>query len=178
MRDCGFPPIADRRAVVLILGSLPGRKSLEVQQYYAHPRNQFWRIMAGALDEDFDVPYARRQIILKRRGIALWDVLARASRPGSLDSSIVRGSSVANDFQRFFRAHRSVRLVAFNGGKAAECFRRLVLPRLDARDARLQYATLPSTSPAHAALSFDAKLKRWSVVVGRPANDGHVRLGA
>lgn len=162
VRRAGFPPIADRNAEVLILGSFPSERSLEERQYYAHPQNGFWPIMSRVLGTSLDLPYAERKRALKKHRIALWDVVARARRPGSLDASIVGASIAVNDFGRFFKTHPRIRLVCFNGGKAAQLYERLVLPALD--HPRLRYRRLPSTSPAHAALSREEKLARWRAV--------------
>ena len=118
----GFPPIARADARVLVLGSLPSEASLRAQQYYAHPRNAFWNIMqviAGAAGG-----YASRCRALEQRGIAVWDVLQRSVRPGSLDADIDMASAVPNDFAGFFAGHLQVRLVCFNGRKAQAVFRR------------------------------------------------------
>jgi TDG/mug DNA glycosylase family protein len=149
---------------VLILGSFPGRPSLQANQYYANPRNGFWPILGRVLGASFDVSYAKRKQTLKQHRIALWDVVAAARRPGSLDSSIIGSSIAVNDFSRFFTAHSRVRLVCFNGGKAAELFRRLVLPKLGPEHSAVRYQRLPSTSPAHAAMPFGRKLARWRVI--------------
>jgi hypoxanthine-DNA glycosylase len=159
--DRCFPPIARRDATTLILGSLPGRRSLEMQQYYAHPQNAFWKLIAVIFEAGGVLPYTRRVRVLTSNRIALWDVLAAAERPGSLDSSIVRHSVRVNDFATFFRAHPRVRRVFFNGLKAQETFRRCVLPELDAEFAGINYQLLPSTSPAHAGMTFAKKLDRW-----------------
>lgn len=161
-RDRCFAPIVDGNSHTLVLGSLPGRKSLEMQQYYAHPQNAFWKLMAKIHGTDAMPDYAARIRLLKKNRIALWDVCAAAERPGSLDSAIV--SAVANDFAKFFRAHPKIRRVFFNGRKAEEIFRRRVLPGLGAHFAHLEYASLPSTSPAHAGMSFEKKLARWRAV--------------
>lgn len=168
MRHAGFPAVANGRAEVLILGTLPGRMSLQAVEYYANPRNGFWSIMGRLLDSNIDVPYAQRKRMLTRNRIALWDVLAAARRPGSLDSSIVASSLEPNDFRRFFRSHPRVRLVCFNGKKAADLYRRVVLPSLGTEAALTRYESLPSTSPAHAAMSFGRKLARWRIVRGQP----------
>lgn len=118
-----FPPIARRDATTLVLGSLPGRRSLEMQQYYAHPQNSFWRIVEEIFETDSPLPYTRRAGILTAHRVALWDVLAAAERPGSLDASIVHASASANDFGRFFRRHPAIRRVFFNGRMAEELYR-------------------------------------------------------
>jgi TDG/mug DNA glycosylase family protein len=156
-----FPPIADRAARLLILGSLPGRRSLDMQQYYAHPQNAFWKLIEQSLGAEVSLPYKRRVRILTANRIALWDVLAAAERPGSLDSAIVHASARVNDFASFYRAHPHIRHVLFNGRKAEELYRRFVLPGLPAQFADIRYASMPSTSPAHAGMAFAKKLERW-----------------
>lgn len=153
-----FAPLARPSAKVLILGSMPGVASLAARQYYAHPRNAFWPIMASIAGFDAAAPYAARVEALTRCGFALWDVLQSCVRPGSLDSSIRAGSRVPNDFAAFFSAYPGIRLVCFNGAEAQQSFARHVLP--DLRVAGLRHVRLPSTSPAH-ALPFEAKLAAW-----------------
>jgi double-stranded uracil-DNA glycosylase len=167
--DRCFPPIARRDARALILGSLPGRRSLEMQQYYAHPQNAFWKLVTAIFDADANLTYERRARLLVKNRIALWDVLAAAERPGSLDSSIVHASAEANDFREFFRVHPRVRRVFFNGRKAEEIFRRRVLPALGADFPAIEYVSLPSTSPAHAGMPFAKKLARWRVIREAPS---------
>jgi len=162
-----FPPVADSSARVLILGSMPGAASLTAQQYYAHPRNAFWRIMGDLIGAGPDLPYAQRLEKLKAAGIALWDVIAECHRPGSLDSAIVGASVMANDFSAFLAVHRSIDRVFFNGGAAETNFRRHVLPQLE--NLGLSYGRLPSTSPAHAARAYAEKLAAWRVIVEPPA---------
>ena len=164
MHARGFPPIADATARVLILGSLPGQVSLRRQQYYAQPQNAFWTIMGRLFDAGPELPYAERARRLLAHGVALWDVCAAAQRPGSLDAAIVHASVVPNDFAAFLESHPRIRLVCFNGAKAAELYRRLVLPALPASPHPIRYETLPSTSPAHASMRFEEKLARWSIV--------------
>ena len=165
MHDKGFPPIADAHARVLILGSLPGQVSLQRQQYYALPQNAFWKIMGRLFGAGPELPYEKRAQRLVQNGIALWDVCAAAQRPGSLDASIVHASVVPNDLTSFIESHPDIGLICFNGGKAAELYRRLVLPGLPATVAAIRTETLPSTSPAHAAMSFEEKLTRWAAVL-------------
>ena len=166
-RDEGFTPVIATGAHTLILGSLPGQRSLQMQQYYAHPQNAFWTLIEQLFGAASPLPYNRRVKILTDHGIALWDVLAAAERPGSLDSSIVHASARANDFEAFFRSHPQIRRVFFNGRKAAEIYRRFSLPTLSAEFAALRYVCLPSTSPAHAGMSFAEKLESWKRIKER-----------
>jgi double-stranded uracil-DNA glycosylase len=158
----GFDAVASATARVLILGSLPGRVSLEKRQYYAQPQNAFWRLMGQQFDFRADLPYSRRLGELKKNRIALWDVCASAHRPGSLDAAIDTATVRPNDFAAFFARHRAVSTVFFNCGKAESLYKRLVLPILPADLRPLTYTLLPSTSPAHASLSMAAKLRCWS----------------
>lgn len=162
--DLCFPPIANLDAEALILGSLPGQRSLQMNQYYAHPQNAFWKLMGRIYDFPSTLPYARRLEILAENCIALWDVLAAAERPGSLDSSIVPASARANDFAAFYRAHPQITRVCFNGRKAEEMYRRFVLPRLSDESVVIRYVSMPSTSPAHAGMPFVEKLVRWRTI--------------
>ncbi|HEY1078280.1 MAG TPA: DNA-deoxyinosine glycosylase [Fontimonas sp.] len=169
-RVSSFPPVAAADARVLVLGSMPGVASLSAQRYYAHPRNAFWPLMGELLGFDPQLDYERRLAALRRAGVALWDVLGHCERPGSLDADIVRDSCVPNDFAGFFNTHPQVRAVFFNGNTAAQAFRRQVLPTLTANSLALH--TLPSTSPAHAGLSFARKRAAWQALADalqRPA---------
>ena len=159
-----FPPLEDRHARVLILGSMPGAASLAADQYYAYPRNHFWPIMGRLLGAGPELPYAKRVRRLKSSGIALWDVLESCVRPGSLDADIEENSIVVNDFAGFFGAHPRIGAVFFNGAKAESAYRRHVLKGLPAAAGALPALRLPSTSPAHAALSLDRKLALWEML--------------
>tara|TARA_R110002096_G_scaffold6409_2_gene29741 strand:+ start:60351 stop:60866 length:516 start_codon:yes stop_codon:yes gene_type:complete len=152
----GFEPVARSDARVLILGSLPGQRSLDEQQYYAHPRNAFWGIMRDLFGIDGD--YEQRCKGLESARIALWDVLQASVRRGSLDADIQLETANANDFAAFFSRHPGIELIVFNGKKSEALFRKLV------RGAGLEtlaMATLPSTSPAYAAMTYSGKLKAW-----------------
>jgi hypoxanthine-DNA glycosylase len=107
------------------------------------------------------LPYAERLERLKSAGIALWDVCASGFRPGSLDSAILRSSVAPNDFAAFFGEHTQIALICFNGSMAAALFGRLVLPRLPEPSCANRRVVLPSTSPAHAAMRYEEKLRRW-----------------
>ncbi len=157
----GFPPVARVDARVLILGSLPGRMSLEMRQYYAQPRNVFWPLMGRLFDAGLEHPYEERLRRLKENRVALWDVCASAKRPGSLDHKIETSSVTPNDFASFFERHRGIELVCFNGATAQRLFTDLVAPGLSKRIPTLR---LPSTSPAHASLDFERKLAAWEAI--------------
>jgi double-stranded uracil-DNA glycosylase len=111
------------------------------------------------------LPYDERRRIVSARGMAVWDVLAECRRKGSLDSAIEAASERVNDFAQFFRAHRSVEVVFFNGHKAEAAFRRHVLAAIGERGRELRFVRLPSTSPAHAGRTFGEKLSQWRAVV-------------
>ena len=161
MSHWGFAPVAAPGARVLVLGSLPGAESLRRREYYAQPRNAFWPIFGAIAGADPALPYAARLARLEAAGIALWDVCATARRDGSLDADIERDSVVPNDFATFFAAQRGIRAVLFNGRTAAALYRRHVLPGLPAPFASLAQHELPSTSPAHAAMTLAGKTLCW-----------------
>lgn len=154
-----FPPIAATDARILILGSMPGEASLQAGQYYAHPRNQFWKLIGELLGFDPHGDYAHRTQALIDAKIALWDVLKSCRRPGSLDANIVAQSVIVNDFAVFFKSHPSITDVFFNGATAEQFFKRHVADQ--AIDKALHYHRLPSTSPAHANLSHEQKREKW-----------------
>jgi TDG/mug DNA glycosylase family protein len=162
-----FPPISAPDAEYLVLGSMPGVASLRQGQYYAHPRNAFWPIMADLHGFAADLPYTERCACLVRARIALWDVLKTCTRSGSLDSAIVASTIVVNDFAGFLGAHPGVRRVLFNGATAEQAFRRHVLPGLPAEAAAIDYRRLPSTSPAHAAKTLAQKRREWGAALTR-----------
>ena len=148
---------------MLILGTVPSIRSLELQQSYAHPHNFFWPLMGELFDAGPDLPYAERIARVQRRGIGIWDVLKQCERPGSLDSSIVPDSEVPNDIAKLLSSHPTIRAIALNGGKAQQSFRRHILPQFDAAMlARVERLALPSTSPANASMTRAAKRERWS----------------
>ena len=149
-----FPPVADARTRVLILGSLPGELSLSRAQYYAHPRNQFWRLMQAVIGTELaSLPYPARLAALTDAGVGLWDVIGSAERRGSLDTAI--RNHQANALAEFAASLPALRAVAFNGGKASGIGRRL----LD--EARgFEQVTLPSSSPAY-TLSLERKALQW-----------------
>ncbi|MDP1775520.1 MAG: DNA-deoxyinosine glycosylase [Moraxellaceae bacterium] len=158
-----FEPVAGSHAKILILGSMPGQASLSANQYYAHPRNAFWPIIAPLLQINPEAPYEEKITALKSSRIALWDVLKSCQRTGSLDSMIKTDTQIINDFQSFFGIHKKITHVFFNGGKAETCFMRHVFPENDLD--LLQLSRLPSTSPANARLSFADKCRIWHAMI-------------
>jgi TDG/mug DNA glycosylase family protein len=165
MESYGFGAISRPDALVLILGTLPGKVSLETGEYYAQPRNAFWRIMAELVGPSPEPCYEHRKRQLIERGIALWDVLASGYRAGSLDSAIQLSTAVPNDFTAFFNTHKNIQLICFNGGRAAKIYKDKVLSDLPVNMQRIPRQVLPSTSPAHAAMRFEQKLSCWRMVM-------------
>ncbi|HEX6218358.1 MAG TPA: DNA-deoxyinosine glycosylase [Sphingomicrobium sp.] len=151
----GLPPIARDDARLFILGSLPGDASLAAQRYYAHPTNQFWRLLGSAIGEELQgMDYAARLVRLAERRIGLWDVIASASRQGSLDQAI-RGAG-HNPVERLLRNYRDVRAIAFNGRTAARLGRSLL-----GSAESVTLIDLPSSSAANTRPLAD-KLAAWS----------------
>lgn len=161
----GFPPITDEWATVLILGTMPGEESLRKNEYYGNIRNSFWRIMARLLDFEYDVSYKEKTKILKKNKIALWDVIYMCKRQGSLDSMIIDNTITQNDFTSFYRSHPSINHLFFNGAKAEKEYLKNVFKKLPDEAKTIKHSRLPSTSPAMARLSFDAKLLAWSCIM-------------
>ena len=149
-------PAGAADAVLLVLGSLPGEASLAAQRYYAHPQNQFWRLLGAAIGEELAaLDYAARLERLAARGIALWDVVGEARREGSLDGAI--RDATANALAGFVATHPGLRAIAFNGGVAAKAGRKVL------GDVALQLIDLPSSSPAY-TLPLADKAARWAVL--------------
>ena len=148
-------PVGSKDARLLILGSLPGEASLKAQRYYAHPQNQFWRLLGAALGEDLaGADYGERLARLAARGIALWDVVGEALRRGSLDGAI--RSARPNPLAEYVAVHTRLKAIAFNGQTAAK-LGRLALSGIS----EMQLIDLPSSSPAY-TLSFACKEECWA----------------
>jgi hypoxanthine-DNA glycosylase len=149
----GLPPIVDVRARVLILGSFPSAASLAAQQYYAHPQNQFWRILGAVIEQPLqEMGYPARIAAVQAAGIAIWDVFASCERAGSLDTAI--REAVPNPLAEFQESAPALRQICFNGRMAARRIREVETLGFEA-------LVLPSTSPAHAGMTFEEKLARW-----------------
>lgn len=158
-----FEPVIGRHPRVLILGSMPGVKSLQDQQYYAHPRNAFWPIMGSVFSVQWPSDYAERVAQLKQMPIILWDVLQSCVREGSLDANIRADQLQANAIPELLQDYPSVRLIALNGNAAHNLFKRHVVGQISQPE---QYILLrlPSTSPAYAGKSIEQKLAEWSTI--------------
>ena len=153
-----FPPIIDKESKILILGSIPGVKSLEMQQYYAHPQNKFWKIIFELFNEKFTTDYDERIKILEKYHVALWDVIDNCERKGSLDSEI--RNEEANKIGELILNYPNIKVIFCNGQKSYKNLLRIL-----SNDFHLPIIALPSTSPAHASLRYEEKLKSWKKVL-------------
>ena len=154
-----FPPVSDSNSRVLILGSIPGVKSLEAQQYYAHPMNQFWKILYEIIQKKQESDYQQKTAFLRQHRIALWDVIQQCERQGSSDNQIQ--NIIPNDFQQFFSLHPHIHAIFFNGTKARDTFQKYVSNFVLSREVCF---CLPSTSPAN-TISYSIKLNRWRCII-------------
>lgn len=155
-----FPPAAAPGARVLILGSMPGVESLRRQQYYAHPRNAFWRIMGILFSFSHELPYEARLEALIANRVALWDSLAGCERSGSLDSNI--REPVPNDISGLLKKYPSIRSIFCNGTASYQFLKKFHSSLFE--QSGLEIRQMPSTSPAAAIYSFEQKLKHWTAV--------------
>ncbi len=155
-RLVGLPPVIARGTRLVVLGSFPGVASLRARQYYAHPQNQFWRLVGSLLAEPLPaLPYRERLARLRARGVGLWDVYASCRREGSLDSAIE--AAELNDLASLRRRAPGLVAVAHNGGESAR-------HRRHTEALGLPVWRLPSSSPAHASWSFEQKRAAWHEV--------------
>ena len=161
----GLAPIADSQTRLLVLGSFPGVKSLQLQQYYAHPQNQFWRILGTLWDQPLQqLDYAGRCQQALAHGLGIWDVYASCEREGSLDSAI--RNAELNDFPALLRRCPRLTGIAHNGGESFRHVRAVEQSLAHAGLAgRVRLHKLPSTSPANASWTFERKLAAWRAVM-------------
>lgn len=150
-----FPPLVNEKCKILILGTMPGEKSLELQQYYGNKGNQFWKLLFTLLNTEFTHDYDKRKALLEQHNIALWDVLEICEREGSLDSNIKNEAS--NDFESFYINYPNIKHVFFSSKNAAKYYDKYVGRKPD-----INYEILPSPSGANATKSFSEKLEEWS----------------
>ena len=157
MKSFSFPPISSQDSKILILGTMPGTKSLELNQYYGHKQNNFWKFLFTIIGEEFSMDYQTRKNLLIKNKIALWDVLQFCDRVGSLDSAIK--NEIANNFESFLNTHPQIEYIFFNGQKAEAFFKKYVHLEKEYKS-----FTLPSTSPANASKTFQDKLREWNII--------------
>ena len=155
-----FAPIADEDSRILILGSMPGIKSLEQQEYYAHPQNRFWRLLALLLQEDVPQDYAAKQALLHKHHLALWDTLGYCECDGRLDSNIK--NEAPNAVVELAGELPHLQAVVCNGGKAGAAFKKYFAKKMPEQ---VQIFYLPSTSPAKARLRLEDLAEHWQVIL-------------
>src|SRR5690606_34358520 len=153
-----FDPISNADTIVLILGTMPGDKSLELGEYYGNPRNRFWKIISTFTDSDVPQTYADKKVLLLKTKIGIWDVANKANRKGSLDNAIE--DEVPNDLDSFIARHKNLKVIGFNGTKSQALF-----DKYFDRKSGLKYISLPSTSPANPGIDFDDICKRWRQIL-------------
>lgn len=155
-RISSFDPIVSEDSKILILGSVPGAKSLEMQEYYAHPQNQFWKIIFHLFNENLTSDYGEKLEFLKINNIALWDVIDTCERKGSLDSEI--RNEEANDIQQLLHNYPSIKAIFCNGQKSFKNLQKIM-----GKECAIPIFVLPSTSPLH-TISFEKKLREWEIL--------------
>ena len=149
-----FDPISNSDTTILILGTMPGDKSLELGEYYGHSRNRFWKIISTITDNDLPLTYRDKKALLLKNKIGIWDVAHKANRKGSLDSAIE--NEEPNDLDGFIARHKNLKVIGFNGTKSQALF-----DKYFDRQSGLKYISLPSTSPANTGIDFDNICKQW-----------------
>lgn len=153
-----FPPLANQNSKILILGTMPGEKSLELQEYYGNRGNSFWKILFTLFDMPLSQDYSEKKQLLIDNNIALWDVLEFCERTGSLDSNIK--NEKANDFDSFYKKYPDIKHVFFSSKNASNYYDKYV-----GRQTDIHYVVLPSPSGANASKSFMQKLEEWEVIM-------------
>ncbi len=151
-------PIVDNNSKILILGSIPGKQSLEKQEYYGNSRNAFWKIIYSLYETDIEDDYDKKIKFVKEKNIALWDVIKNCSREGSLDSNIK--NEEPNNFVNLIRRYPNIECVFFNGAKAHDVFKKQL--GFD-KFSMIKFEKLTSTSPAN-AIKFERKIEQWQSI--------------
>jgi len=157
MNSISFGPIISEKSKVLILGTMPGSKSLSEQQYYAHERNVFWYIIFKIFNEKFSEHYDKRKNLILKNGLALWDTLKYCYRIGSLDSNIKNAEP--NNIIGLLDQNRQIKNIIFNGQTAQKFY-----DKFQDREEGINYYCLPSTSPANARMKIDDKFNEWTMI--------------
>ena len=159
MSNCkSFKPSIDNNSKILILGSMPGVKSLEEQQYYAHPQNRFWKVLGSICNELqlYELDYDVKLKTLLKNNIALWDTIKTCKRDGSLDSDIQ--NETPNDIRKLLKTYPNIKTICLNGNKSYTEFKKYFPYLLE----KYNCFKMPSTSPANARYSLDILIKEWS----------------
>ena len=164
MIDHSFSAVCDANTKLLILGSLPGKKSIAEQQYYAHPRNALWPIICSWMQMPVSLSYQERLRAALKRGLGFWDVVAEAERPGSLDSNIASSTVQYNSIDQLIQSSPNLKGIILNGGAAMTLFRRAGFDRF-ASERDVDFFQLPSTSPANASMTLYEKRVAWHSVL-------------
>ncbi len=155
---CSFEPFIDKRSRILILGTMPGPMALKKQEYYGFTGNHFWKIMFCLFGVKKPLTYPEKKQLLKENGIALWDVFKSCERAGALDSAIQ--CAALNDIPRLLKKYPNIKTIFLNSRTAEKVFLRHF-----AEAVKIPFYYLPSTSPAHASVSFPKKLEKWSAIL-------------
>ena len=157
MESFSFPPIAGSNSRLLVLGTMPGKTSLEINEYHGYKHNTFWKIMFDIFETDFSNSYLIKKNLLITNRIAIWDTLRYCVRKGSLDSDIKK--EIPNDFNYFFQNHNEITDIVFNGIASSKYYKKYVH-----LNNRFSFHILPSTSPANAGKSYHEKLAEWKII--------------
>ena len=162
MSNCeSFKPSIDKNSTILILGSMPGVKSLDEQQYYAHPQNRFWKVL-GHICKYQNLPnvkYKQKLQILLSNNIALWDTIKFCTRDGSLDSNIL--NIIPNDIRGLLNEYPNIKMICLNGGKSYSTFKKYFPDLLE----KYKCHKMPSTSPANARCGLSKLVEEWEVIL-------------
>ena len=161
MNNCkSFIPSIDDNSQVLVLGSMPGVKSLEEQQYYAHPQNRFWKVMGAVCKEPnlYEFDYDLKLKTLLKNNIALWDTIKSCKRDGSLDSDIQ--NDIPNDIRKLLKKYPNIKTICLNGNKSYSAFKKYFPDLPD----KYNCHKMPSTSPANARYSLNKLITEWNII--------------
>jgi hypoxanthine-DNA glycosylase len=153
-----FSPLVSDNTEILILGTMPGDRSLQLGEYYAHPRNRFWKIIATITGDNLPSTYEKKKKLLTKHKVGLWDITEAADREGSLDTNIT--NAIPNDIDSFLKAYKKIKLIGFNGGKSAALFAKFFVQKPN-----IIYLNLPSTSPANTGIDFEQICKEWKRIM-------------
>jgi len=153
-----FDSISNQETTILILGTMPGDKSLDLGEYYGHPRNSFWKIISKITGNDLPIKYDDKKSLLYKTKIGIWDVAHKVNRKGSLDSAIK--NEEPNDLYNFISKHQKLKIIGFNGKKAGALF-----DKYFNRNKNIKYISLPSTSPANTSISYNDLCEKWRKII-------------